>query len=73
MAKSSYRFDPDAGEIFASCLTDEPTSDPGVLLELLAQIEGQVTPLIADGAYDGAPTAEKIRQALGPAAYGRVT
>ena len=58
-------FDPDAGEIVASSLTDEHVSDPAALPELLARIEGKVGRFIADGAYDGAPTAEKIRDVLG--------
>nr|WP_241188336.1 IS5 family transposase [Pseudohalocynthiibacter aestuariivivens] len=59
-------FDPDAGEIVAPSLTDEHVSDPAALPELLAQIAGKVGCFIAAGAYDGAPTAEKIREVLGP-------
>lgn len=57
--------DPKSGYIVASCLTTEHISDPGALPELLADVEGPVRRFIGDGAYDGAPTTETIRQAFG--------
>ena len=56
---------PKSGYIVASCLTTEHVSDPGALPELLAQLPGPARSFIYDGAYDGAPTAETIRQACG--------
>lgn len=59
-------FDPECGDIVASCLTTEHVGDPGALPDLLADLAGPVRRFIADGAYDGAPTVATIRQAFGP-------
>lgn len=58
--------DPESGYIVASSLTTEHVSDPGALPELLAEVASPVRRFIGDGAYDGAPTAETIREAFGP-------
>ena len=58
-------FDPESGELMASCLTTEHVGDAGALPELLADVAGPVHRFIGDGAYDGAPTTATIRQALG--------
>ncbi|MBU3032465.1 IS5 family transposase [Paracoccus marinaquae] len=58
--------DPESGEIVASCLTTEHVGDPGALPYLLAEVVSPVRRFIGDGAYDGAPTAATIREALGP-------
>lgn len=50
----------------ASCLTTEHVGDPGALPDLLAEVAGPVRRFVADGAYDGAPTAATIRRAFGP-------
>ena len=59
-------YDPEAGEIVAAVLTEEHVGDPSALPELLAQVADPVTRFFADGAYDGGPTADKIRAALRP-------
>ncbi|MEP3330505.1 IS5 family transposase [Sedimentitalea sp.] len=58
-------FDPESGEFVASRLTTEHVGDPGALPALLAEVAGPVHRFIADGAYDGTPTAATIRQAFG--------
>ncbi|WP_298934995.1 IS5 family transposase [uncultured Ruegeria sp.] len=58
-------FDPESGELVASCLTNEHVGDAGALPELLADLAGPVHRFIGDGAYDGAPTTATIRQVLG--------
>lgn len=69
-ARKSWRklhigFDPESGELMASCLTTEHIGDAGALPEMLADVAGPVHRFIGDGAYDGAPTTATIRQALG--------
>lgn len=59
-------FDPETGQIVTSSLTTEVVSDPGALPDLLAEVVGPVRRFIGDGAYDGAPTAQTIRDAFGP-------
>jgi hypothetical protein len=41
-------------------LTDQDANDPSQVAPLLGQIDGQITRVTADGAYDGAPTYETI-------------
>ncbi len=58
-------FVPESGELIASCLTTEHIGDAGALPELLTDVAGPVHRFIADGAYDGKPSAATIRQAFG--------
>ncbi|WP_120633516.1 IS5 family transposase [Ruegeria sp. EL01] len=58
-------FDPEGGEIVASCLTTEHVGDPGALTDLLDNMAGPVRRFIGDGAYDDAPTTASIRRAFG--------
>jgi hypothetical protein len=44
------------GEIVCADLTTDDVGDPSALPALLDQINGTVAKLMADGAYDGAPT-----------------
>jgi hypothetical protein len=44
----------------AQTLTDRDVDDPSQVGPLLDRIDGQVTRVTADGAYDGAPTYETI-------------
>jgi hypothetical protein len=46
--------------IVAQTLTDQDADDPSQVAPLLDQIDGQITRVTADGAYDGAPTYETI-------------
>jgi hypothetical protein len=64
-ARRSWRklhlaFDADTGEIVASILTSNGTDDAGRVPDLLAQIEGELASVTADGAYDGEPTYQAI-------------
>jgi hypothetical protein len=48
------------GMIVAQTLTDQDADDPSQVALLLDQIDGQITRVTADGAYDGAPTYQTI-------------
>jgi hypothetical protein len=48
--------------IVAQTLTDQDVDDPSQVAPLLARIDGKVTKMIADGAYDGAPTYQTIAE-----------
>jgi transposase len=68
-AKSSWTWrelhlavDADSSMIVAQVLTDQDTDDALQVRPLLAQIEQEIEKVIADGAYDGAPTYETIAQ-----------
>jgi transposase len=52
--------DADSGEIIAHSLTDQETGDASELEPLLDQINDEIGQLIADGAYDGAPTYDAV-------------
>jgi hypothetical protein len=54
---------PDDNEIIAHELTDDDTSDPAVIGELVANSGGSIRTVIADGAYDGTPVYQVIRAA----------
>jgi transposase len=54
--------DASTGLIVAHTLTDQDGDDPSQVAPLLAQIPGEVGQLIADGAYDGAPTYQTVAQ-----------
>jgi transposase len=54
--------DADSGMIVAQVLTDQHTDDPSQVAPLLAQIDEEIGQVMADGAYDGAPTYETIAQ-----------
>jgi transposase len=59
--------DTDSGMIVAQTLTNQDTDDPSQVAPLLEQIDGQITRVTADGAYDGDPTYRAI------AAHGDAT
>jgi len=52
--------DADSGTIVAQTLTDQDDDDPSQVAPLLAQIDGAIARVTADGAYDGAPAYETI-------------
>lgn len=52
--------DADNGTIVAQTLTDQDDDDPSQVAPLLAQIDGAIARVTADGAYDGAPAYETI-------------
>ena len=54
--------DANSGMIVAQTLTDQHMDDPSQVGSLLAQIEEKTGKVIADGAYDGAPTYQSIAQ-----------
>lgn len=54
--------DAESGMIVAQVLTDQHADDPSQVAPLLAQIDEEVAKLMADGAYDGAPTYQTIAQ-----------
>jgi transposase len=54
--------DADSGMIVAQVLTDQDTDDASQVGPLLAQIDEEIEKVIADGAYDGAPTYQTIVQ-----------
>ena len=54
--------DADSGLIVAHTLTDQDADDPSQVEPLLGQINGGIAKVIADGAYDGAPTYLTIAQ-----------
>ena len=54
--------DADTGMIVAQVLTDQHTDDPSQMGSLLAQVDKEICTVIADGAYDGAPTYQTIAQ-----------
>ena len=54
--------DATSGTIVAQILTDQNTDDPSQVGPLLTQIEEEIEKVIADGAYDGAPTYRTIAQ-----------
>lgn len=58
-------FDPDSGEIVTSTLTTVEIGDQSALPDLCAS-SLPVAKLIADGAYDGGPCENVIREAFGP-------
>jgi transposase len=54
--------DADSGMIVAQVLTDQHTDDPSQVEPLLDQIDEEICKVMADGAYDGAPTYQTIAQ-----------
>jgi transposase len=52
--------DAGTGMIVAHTLTDQDTDDPSQVAPLLDQIDGRITRVTADGAYDGDPTYQTI-------------
>ena len=50
----------DTGEIVACVLTDNASDDAGEVSGLLGQIEGEITSVTADGAYDGEPVYQAV-------------
>ena len=51
-----------SGLIVAHTLTEQDIDDPSQVAPLLGQIDGEIAKVIADGAYDGAPTYQTIAQ-----------
>ena len=47
-----------SGMIFAQVLTDQHTEDVSQVGRVVTQIEEEIEKVIADGAYDGAPTCQ---------------
>src|SRR3954453_16752243 len=58
--KLHLAFDADTGESVASILTGNEANDAGQVPDLLGQVEGEITSLTADGAYDGEPVYQAI-------------
>lgn len=54
--------DANSGMIVAHTLTDQHADDPSQVAPLLDQIDGEIARVMADGAYDGAPTYQTIAQ-----------
>jgi transposase len=54
--------DAGTGMIVAHTLTDQNADDPSQVEPLLDQVDGEIARVIADGAYDGAPTYQTIAQ-----------
>jgi transposase len=54
--------DADTCMIVAQVLTDQHTDDPSQVGQLLDQIEEEIDKVMANGAYDGAPTNQTIAQ-----------
>ena len=54
--------DADTGMIVAQVLTDQHTDDPSQVGPLLDQVDEEIDKVMADGAYDGAPTYQTIAQ-----------
>ena len=52
--------DAGSGMIVAQTLTDQNGDDPSQVAPLLDQIDGEITQVMADGAYDGVPTYQTI-------------
>jgi hypothetical protein len=52
--------DAGSGMIVAQTLTDQDVDDPSQVAPLLEQIDGRISRVTADGAYDGAPTYRTI-------------
>lgn len=58
--KLHIALDAATGEIVAHALTDKDVDDAGQLPVLLAQVEGEIASVTADGAYDGEPSYEAV-------------
>ncbi len=54
--------DADTGMMVAQVLTDQHTDDPSQVGPLLDQVDEEINQVMADGAYDGAPTYQTIAQ-----------
>ena len=54
--------DANSGMIVASTLTEQDKGDPSQVGPLLDQIPGDIEKVTADGAYDGAPTYQRVEQ-----------
>jgi transposase len=52
--------DPDSGDILAAELTTTDEGDASLVGPLLDQIDGPVSAVLADGAYDGDPTYQTV-------------
>ena len=46
--------------IMASTLTENDVGDPSQVAPLLDQVDAEIVSVIADGAYDGAPTYDTV-------------
>ncbi len=58
--------DPESGGIVTSSLTTEHVADPAALSNLLQKADSTVECFIADGAYDGQPVHDTIKEQCGP-------
>ena len=54
--------DPDSGEILACALTPKEVDDRSQVAPLLDQVAGEITAVMADGAYDGDPTYRTVAE-----------
>ena len=54
--------DPESGEILASELTSSEEGDAALVGPLLAQIQGPIASVTADGAYDGEPVYRAVAE-----------
>ena len=52
--------DADTGMVMASTLTENDVGDPSQVAPLLDQVDAEIVSVIADGAYDGAPTYDAV-------------
>jgi len=64
--KLHIALDAGTGEVLAHELTDSNTSDAAMAGPLVEHAGGRIRSVIADGAYDGAPTFDAIRSARPP-------
>ena len=64
--KLHISLDPESGEIVTSMLTTEHVGDPAALPDLLHMTDHHIACLIADGAYDGQPIHDVIKDYCGP-------
>ena len=64
--KLHIAMDAGTGEILAHELTNDDTSDPDMVTPLMEAAGGRIRRVFADGAYDGQPTYDAIRDASPP-------
>jgi hypothetical protein len=60
VAQTASGVDAASGMIVAQTLTDQDGDDASQVARLLDQVDGRITRVTADGAYDGDPTYEMI-------------
>ena len=70
--KFHIAMDAGTGEILAHELTDDDTSDAAMVTPLLENAGGRIRRVLADGAYDGHPAYDAIRNACPPKSKPRI-